>query len=928
MAWSDSPFTPLLNILRNVCVEDEVQTKIADAERSGIQGGAAVGEVLEARRLGLALVDAQGAISVDVLEGELAALSRDQHSLIPGRGYEGARRAHRKRVLELLQERGPLFQKVFHAAHPWNHPIAEQVIRDTLDLPKGSRVGDCETRSALLTAWMAYLRQGVGSCFATAPAIMIQQEQPERLLDDLLEIISSGSISRVIQGHVSSVPMSYSWGNGELRKGIVLSSSENGISPEVWYSPALHAVLDVLEIGPSNHHERCEFLKEIVRVLIGSQGVLEASLVLTPEDVIRALFARKYPSAVGRDARISSRFQEQWKDALNAFKKVGDIALLRTWEYTLASFSEIKFDFTRWNLYSSLGLSKDAVGGIGPCIYESIQMKNEQLGRDLEEIQRDIDYLYPQVRMLETRMRHIGSENEAAWLKAEYESRVNELYALQEKGKTAQIVSQGLVNLYQLLYDSYSKLFQEFFQEVYDPEIDVRASGPFDDRPAGFRLLYKHGRKNPSQWTLIDTPDAFIDALVQFFLVTEKMIGEETDPSLIDTVLSEIVTLIVQQVRTRQFLESSFERVAKIHGVQPVVDPLNHLDQIEKKPWAYTSGGTVSPLVACYYRLENPLQCVERWVESPTELLVFLLDVMKQIGHAQLKGFFARRRQYFLIHSPTHAFLFRPFSETMIPFWSDLRRFTYTHVRDAYILPSQWKFEAMLIPEGGIRYFIEALSLKIPFPHRDRFRSLLPNFSTPLTPPLLREAIMTALRGDHLFRRLHLLRVLQDEIDHLLHLFLPLFPAYELEGRLQRLFSQMGFSPSKIDALIDIARQHTTHSGTHWLGSYHLQGIAQLLIALHEKSVWSAQDVPKMIRMAAIDLNDAPPRPILWADSNWEKDFFAFLINPGTGELELWRTDALGIQGFPLSAWKNWLDGSRRDPKWGVYIAPTEYGQV
>jgi len=65
--------------------------------------------------------------------------------------------------------------------------------------------------------------------------------------------------------------------------------------------------------------------------------------------------------------------------------------------------------------------------------------------------------------------------------------------------------------------------------------------------------------------------------------------------------------------------------------------------------------------------------------------------------------------------------------------------------------------------------------------------------------------------------------------------------------------------------------------------------------------------------------------PIVFADTNWVMDEFGFLVNPGTGNLEFWRTDHLGLEAHPMSSWEEWLNGSRKDITWGIYTKPFQY---
>ena len=81
----------------------------------------------------------------------------------------------------------------------------------------------------------------------------------------------------------------------------------------------------------------------------------------------------------------------------------------------------------------------------------------------------------------------------------------------------------------------------------------------------------------------------------------------------------------------------------------------------------------------------------------------------------------------------------------------------------------------------------------------------------------------------------------------------------------------------------------------------------------------------RIAQVGAQKLGYAMPKPILFADTNWVKEYFAFTVNPGNRRLELWRTDILGTTGYPMSIWEHWLNGSQRQAQWGVYTKPQEY---
>src|SRR5262249_5245307 len=151
----------------------------------------------------------------------------------------------------------------------------------------------------------------------------------------------------------------------------------------------------------------------------------------------------------------------------------------------------------------------------------------------------------------------------------------------------------------------YYDMFPQYFQEVYDADMHEVSVGPYDDSPAGFRLLYKYGRANTSQWSRIKNHNEFIESLASFFTSTENEVSSSPYLKGLENDLTQIVTAVVSHVRTKEFLETAFYRMAAAHNVRIIKDPLENLEKIEKKPWVYTSGGTMGTLVSVYYRREQ-----------------------------------------------------------------------------------------------------------------------------------------------------------------------------------------------------------------------------------------------------------------------------------------------------------------------------------
>ncbi len=623
------------------------------------------------------------------------------------------------------------------------------------------------------------------------------------------------------------------------------------------------------------------------------------------------------------------QFTNAFKKAKNAFNKLTDNALLKSWEFTLASFSEIKSEFTNWNLYASLGLQNNEPEGIGQRIHQIIQTTIDELNSRLQATEPRYEMVYTQIKTLETRMRSTSTEKELQWLKLDYQGRLHDLHFLEEERQALQARAQGLVNLYEALYPLYIELFKDYFQELYDPDVHEVQTAPFDDSPAGFRLVYKHGRRDSSQWTYITNPHEFIEALTAFFIATEMQIAHSIEQTTLQEQWREIVTAIIHHIKTDLFLESAFARMALAHNVRPIKNPLENLDRIEKKPWVYTSGGTMSTLVSCYFRLSEPPKQVARWVENEMELLVFIADTLKQIAPRLLEGYAQGRRQAMLMESPTHAFLLKPMLHPFQETWTN-NAFTYTFIRDRFVLPAQIFVEKILLDYPMMQFIIATLAEPLPENFKNYFKNSFSDLPSVLSPMILRDVLIERLAVD---KKLHLPNgypiISADEIDSLFYTHLPLVPIAKLSEQIIKIVNLLPapFCDMVLDVKQVLDEINFSSVSQNFVSAVHLQNFCKICLCLTQMYPSTAQDISLLISRTAQDNGLAMPTPLLFADTNWMQDYFGFVVNPGTGKLELWRLNYSGTQGHPMSSWKQWVDGSHPEKKWHIYVNPLEYGQ-
>jgi hypothetical protein len=936
---------------------DQYEEISRQVDLTTVQDSCSVRNILRTRALADLLINDKGDLESALLPKIIEQFSASLYSTGPNRQYDGRRQEQILKVLKLLDQDKNLVRLLKNISKPTSHRYAEQIIRETLQLPAGTTVTDTHTRRAALAAWFCYLRQNVGSCFATAPAIIVHDEQPELFLSDLNDLLSTGRLKRTFAGIEYVVPLCSNWGSGDSRKLFYLMKDNE--MADIWQSPGfIRALEDVnLIVTPTQNHKKQTSAKakkliegiikelphhrnEIIttveelfrRLLLQNLSLTEQDIVEydnRPQELIQStLVIQPLPTnqKTATKGDLCAQFKQKLKQAKNTFNAFSQNPLLKAWEFSLASFAETKADFTRWNLYSSLGLTPQEPHGIGQALFEILQKKLDECQHKIQDIQVEYEQLYGQLKYVESRIKNASTEKEINWLRVEHQSRSHEFYALQDMRDALHDKAKRYAGLYDVLIPIYDILFPQYFQEVYDPDMRIGTSDFYDDAPAGFRLLYKHGRSNTSQWTAITSPDTFINSLTNFFVATENEITANPHVAGIESDISEIITQVIRQIKTKEFLESAFHRMAIAHRTTPIKNPLENLDKIEKKPWMYTSGGTMGSLVSCYFRREQKPTEVERWVENEMELLVFIIDTLKQIPIKIMQEYIQKPEKSMLMHSPTHAFLLKPgFSELHKAWNSDL--FTFTWVRDHMVNPMKQFIEQLSMNDTAMHAFIEHLTPLLPKHLQHQFQNLFRSLPSSMESKDFRDHLLDKISMDKAFRQLKVEALSPDTVDSQLFTSLPFFSGYELRDRIDKLFRNIKEIPPTLhQKLLEQFDHHSqTNDFSKVLSAKELQDIAKGLLCLTTKSSTHPFDTHRVISKSAQQLGFALPAPILFGDSNWVTDEFGFVINPGTKRLELWRTDYIGTVGAPMTAWTQWLNGSRQDRTWGVYSRPYEY---
>lgn len=710
---------------------------------------------------------------------------------------------------------------------PLCHRGAERLVRETLLLGPNAPLNDAHVKKAVLSACLSLPRQNVGSCFATAPAILIHEEQMDNFIADIYELLTTGRLKRTFGGIEYAVPLALSWGLGDLRKSIFQPNAK------IWFSPGLMAACSAVKLLdpalPLEQRVEIQY-KKIV-------PYLEKGQEMNIEELIRAMVT-----------------PAKENEAKAIFKAMVDNALLKAWEFTLASYSEVKMEFSRWNLFLSLGLHPEEKGGVGQVLYQAVDEKLRMANQKAQDYQAEYQIAFEQMKASETLMRQASSESDMRRLKAEGQSRYYHMQTCLEMRNRFHEQARQYSLFFSFLVQQYDAKFQEYFQEMYDPEMIEIGRGSYDDSPAGFRLYYKHGRTDPTAWTAIHNADQYIQSLTHFFTATESYITAACATDEERNAVSELTTAVVHHVRSSEFLDLSIAR----------------MEARGKKPWSYVSGGTMDTLLKTYYRREGVLSQEGHWVESEVELLTLIIDTLKSLPPAIGDLYLANPDKRMLIHSPTHAFILQPGWPLLRDGWQDTG-FTYTWIRDNFLLAAQNFYDRHVLSPEEQRALLERLSL---------------NFepAAPLSVMEFRQKLPP-----------------NPEIDSFLYSALPLIPRRSCQAALHK--------------LLEPAVPKLPSSLPDFLTSHELQNMAKASLATPEAHQIIAD------RARALGL---APTPLLFGDTNWPNNYFAFVVSPGTRQLELWRVDRTGSVGFPMTNWKPFLNGTDKKP-WVIYTNSNEY---
>jgi hypothetical protein len=519
-------------------------------------------------------------------------------------------------------------------------------------------------------------------------------------------------------------------------------------------------------------------------------------------------------------------------------------------------------------------------GGIGSVLNEEIDREIEEANKKVEELHQSYSVAFDQVRATEALFRNVSSEQEARRLSAEHQSRVYHMQNLLEMRDQEHRKGSQFVAFLSFLVDQYNERFPEFFQEIYDAELFDPSIGIYQDSAAGFRLVYKHGRSDPSLWTIIRSGEEYIEALVDFFKMSEPQIIDACKEEVIAKEIPRLTDKIIHHLFTKEFLDSAMLRMKQAHTEQKLPGQAQEMLAGEKKPWAYISGGTMEVLLKTYFRCPSKIHHEGRWVESADDLFIMLLEILKGVSFQASEQLRKDSGKRLLMHSPTHAFSLLPGLPEFCEGWIH-DNFSYTWVRDQLLEPSKKFFDGIVLEADEANAIYDSLDCKKYVSSKMPLDKFVASISAQYT----------------------------NELDSLLFLHLPFLSPNQWKLFVSKLVSvSLDDYPSLFPGLLSSAMLMNTAKACYLLS----HGSLQLGIDLHE-----------LVLKNAIASGLAAPR-IVFADTNWPHFLFAFAWGAASRRLRLFRIDPSGQTAVPMTSWDHYLTNTNRLP-WAVYSKLEQY---
>lgn len=921
------------------CAEDDELFRAYQI--TALQSPLAAKNITLARNIARYILADNGELDIAKVVRAIEHLTSCLYPLGPHRQDETQSREHILHMLQAIKQESEIKERIKKLFVP-SYTTIQNLIRHTLALDSGSALTPTHVRQAVLTALFSYLRQDVGSCFVTAFAIRIHQEYPTLFIKDMDHLLSSGKITRIVNSREISVPINLSGCIGELFKPVRILDLYPDPIMKLSLSPGLtHAFLAAglvqtlddpqIRIQQLLSHEYLMNKLQYIDETITANEIIESTLLhhyqisshalqslLYQEGLYskqQVVFSEEHTQHLSQNQRVYN-YLTAYNAAKIAFIRDTQNPLLKSWEYTLATLADANNSFTLNHIRIALGWDAKDLQSIAHVIQQSVEQEVHDARKLIEKCEQTYNEARAQLDYIENRMKHpINAEDNKILLMDHIRFR-QELNQALHDWNTAQEKAKKLLSLPNFVLSFYTKVLPQYFRSSYDAFIQ-EFSHMYDDIPAGFRILFTHGRSHPHTWSPIYSLKEFISFLSEFFSSTEGDLLSKHGIVGLEKEATTLINKIISHLQKTTFQESAILRI--LHAYQQPIPSsiLNNLNKISHTPWVYVSGGTVDTLIQDYFENTEKVVRINKHPENAHELAAFFSDALKDLPSA-IKNYLEDGSHNLLASSPTHVFSITAGSPLFRDAWNN-DWYSYTWLRDVWMKQQQDFLKATLLYEQEIYTFIHRFCVKYNLNNVAKdFHNFCSDYS--LTLPELYDKASRFLKD--VFPEFPVLTLYQRRLAHTLVQDIPYISEQQIPEVLENICGYLGIA-SRItyEKFSNLIEQFVPK-----LSLLSSKNIRHLLIGLFMESyhrIYFEEDLFLRLTTAMRHYQLAYPAPLLFGDTNWAYSYFGFILHPGTQEIDLWKFNYAGLQGYPLENTQELFSVSQ---PWTLYANPIDYG--
>ncbi|AHK63602.1 hypothetical protein [Chlamydia avium] len=918
------------------CVEDDELFRAY--QTTALQSPLAAKNITLARNTACYILADNGEIDIAKVVLAIEHLTSCLYPLGPHRHNDIKPREHLLKMLQAIKQESEIKERIKKLFVP-SYSTIQDLIRHTLALDPGSILTPNHVRQAVLTSLFCYLRQDVGSCFVTAFAIRIHEEYPTLFIKDIDDLLSSGKITRIVGSNEISVPINLSGCIGELFKPlrildlypdpIMKLSSSPGLK-QAFLAAGLVKTLDEPQIRIQQllSHEYLMNKLQYIDETITANEIIESTLLhyyQIPSHALQSLlyqegfYSKQGTTLSGEHQNLSQNqriysYLTAYNRAKIAFIRDTQNPLLKSWEYTLATLADSNNTTILNHMRIALGWDAQDPQSIAYVIQKSVEQEVHNARKLIEKCEQTYNEARAQLDYIENRMKNpLNAEDNKILLMDHIRFR-QELNQALHDWNTAQEKAKKLLSLPNFILSFYSKVLPQYFRSSYDAFIQEFSY--YDDIPAGFRILFTHGRSHPHTWSPIYSLKEFIAFLSEFFSSTEGDILSKHGALGLEKETSTLINEIISHLHKNIFQESAIIRILQAYNEPIPSSILNNLDKVSHTPWVYVSGGTVDTLIQDYFENTEKALQIHKRPENPHELAAFFSDALKDLPSV-IKNYLEDGSHNLIASSPTHVFSITAGSPLFRMAWNN-DWYSYTWLRDVWVKQQQDFLKNTILYEQEIYTFIDRFCLKYSLQDVVKdFHNFCSDHS--LTLPDLYDKASRFLKE---VLPQSVLTLYQRRLAHRFVQDIPYISEQQIPDVIENICGYLGISSrityEKFRSLIE---QFVPKLSL--LSSKDTRHLLMGLLMESYQRIYFEEDLFFRLTSAMRHHQLSYPAPLLFGDTNWAYSYFGFILHPGTQEIDLWKFNHAGLQGYPLENTHELFSVSQ---PWTLYANPIDYG--